>query len=285
LVSHKNMLNNLQKRVITALLIYPTIIFIILYSNEVIIRLFLNIVIFIASYEISKMCFYQRLEVIDNRKHYYFIASIFISIFISNILIKNDIWQILIFPAFIMWLLIPFYFIKLRKIDYINNFNIFYFLTFLLFISSFYCSLYTLYLYSSKALIYLITMVSIGDIAAYFVGRKYGKKSFFNNISPNKTLEGFLGSLFVCLFASLIFCLFENYDFIFTLKILIITFFVISISAFGDLSVSLIKRYSGKKDTGNILPGHGGILDRVDSLISAAPIFLIFSYFLSAIIK
>lgn len=279
------MLNNLQKRVITALLIYPTIIFIILYSNEVIIRLFLNIVIFIASYEISKMCFYQRLEVIDNRKHYYFIASIFISIFISNILIKNDIWQILIFPAFIMWSLIPFYFIKLRKINYINNFNIFYFLTFLLLISSFYCSLYTLYLYSSKALIYLITMVSIGDIAAYFVGRKYGKKSFFNNISPNKTLEGFLGSLFVCLFASLIFCFFENYDFIFTLKILIITFFVISISAFGDLSVSLIKRYSGKKDTGNILPGHGGILDRVDSLISAAPIFLIFSYFLSAIIK
>ena len=279
------MLNNIQKRVITAFLLYPIIIFIILYSNEVIIRLFLNLIIFIASFEISKMCFYQRLQTIDNRKHYYFIASIFVSIFISNILIKNNIWQILIIPAFIIWLLIPIYFIKLQKINYINNFNIFYFLTFLLFISSFYCSLYTLYLYSSKALIYLITIVSIGDIAAYFVGRKYGKKPFFNNISPNKTLEGFLGSLFVCLLASLIFCLFENYDFIFTLKVLITTFFVVAISAFGDLSVSLIKRYSGKKDTGNILPGHGGILDRLDSLISAAPIFLIFSYFLSAIIK
>ena len=285
MVNRKNMLSNLQKRVITAFLIYPIIIFIILYSNEIIIRLFLNIIIFIASFEISKMCFYQRTEEKSNRKHYYFIASIFISIFISNILIKNNIWHVLIFPTFIIWLLIPLYFTKLQKIDYINNFNIFYFLIFLLLISSFYCSLYTLYLYSSKALIYLITIVSIGDIAAYFVGRKYGKKPFFNNISPNKTLEGFLSSLFVCLSASLFFCLFENYDFIFTLKILIITLFVTIMSAFGDLSVSLIKRYSGKKDTGNILPGHGGILDRLDSLISAAPIFLIFSYFLSAIIK
>ena len=56
------MLNNLQKRVVTAIVLYPIIIFIILYSNEIVIRLLLNIIIFIASFEISKMCFYQRLE-------------------------------------------------------------------------------------------------------------------------------------------------------------------------------------------------------------------------------
>ena len=279
------MLNNLQKRVVTAIVLYPIIIFIILYSNEIVIRLLLNIIIFIASFEISKMCFYQRLEKASNSKHYYFIASIFILIFISNILIKNNIWQILIIPSLIMWLLIPIYLTKLREIKSINNFNIFYFLIFLLSISSFYCSLYTVYLFSPKALIYLITIVSIGDITAFFVGKKYGKKPFFNSISPNKTLEGFMGSVFVCLLGGIIFCLFENYDLFFTLKILIVTFFVTVISAFGDLSISLIKRHSGKKDTGNILPGHGGILDRVDSLISASPIFLIFSYFLSVIIK
>ena len=65
---------------------------------------------------------------------------------------------------------------------------------------------------------------------------------------------------------------------------LFLSLITVIISAFGDLGVSLIKRYSGNKDTGRILPGHGGILDRVDSILPAAPIFLTFSYFLSVII-
>ena len=279
------MLNNLQKRTLTALLIYPLIISIILYSNDVVIRLVLNIVIFISSFEVSKMCFYNPSHKISNKKHYYFIATVFISIFISNVLIKNGVWIYLIIPSILFWVYIIFYLVNINKIDQIKIFNIFYFFIFLLVISSFYCSLYTIYLYSHTALIYLISIVAIGDISAFFIGKKYGKKPFFNVISPNKTKEGFIGSLIICVLSAWGYCLFKNYDFNLTIKICILTFFTVLISAFGDLSISLIKRCSGKKDTGNILPGHGGILDRVDGLLAAAPVFLIFSYFLSAIIK
>jgi len=137
---------------------------------------------------------------------------------------------------------------------------------------------------SPVALLYLISLVALSDISAFFVGKKIGKNSFFKIISPNKTIEGFFGSLVICFLCSILFCLYQNYDLLFTLKFLIITTAAIAISALGDLSVSLIKRYSGSKDSGTILPGHGGILDRVDSLLPAAPIFLIFSYFLSVII-
>jgi len=137
---------------------------------------------------------------------------------------------------------------------------------------------------SPVALLYLISLVALSDISAFFVGKKIGKNPFFKIISPNKTIEGFFGSLVICFLCSIIFCLYQNYDLLFTLKFLFITTLAIAISALGDLAVSLIKRYSGSKDSGNILPGHGGILDRVDSLLPAAPIFLIFSYFLSVII-
>jgi phosphatidate cytidylyltransferase len=130
----------------------------------------------------------------------------------------------------------------------------------------------------------LVSLVAVADISAYFVGKKIGKNSFFAKISPNKTVEGFLGSILVSLTLTLIFCILNNYEFNFTLKFLFLSLITVIISAFGDLGVSLIKRYSGNKDTGRILPGHGGILDRVDSILPAAPIFLTFSYFLSVII-
>ena len=275
---------NLKKRIITALMIYPLIAFCILYSNDLVIRMALNIVIFLSAFEISKMCFYNNLHDGNNKKHYLFIILVFLSILASNILIKYNLWQYLIIFSCLLWTFITIYILKVKKITLINKFGFMYMFIYILILGSLYCSLYTLFIFSPESLLFLISLISVADISAFFIGRHFGKKPFFNIISPNKTIEGFFGSILIGSFLTFLYCIYQNYEFNLSVKILFLSLLVIFMSAIGDLSVSLIKRYSGNKDTGSILPGHGGILDRVDSLLPAAPIFLIFSYFLSVII-
>jgi len=274
------MLSNLTKRIITALIIFPLVIAIILYQNDLLVRLLLNIVVFLAAFELSKMCLFS-----DSRnKSFIFITFVFISIFFSNILIKNNLWDLQIIFSSIIWVYIIFHITKLGDILPKKSFNNFYMILFVILLASLYSSLYSLYLLSYKSTIYLICLISICDIAAYFSGRILGKKPFFSLISPKKTKEGFFGSLVICGLFSFLFCVYQNYDFIFSIKLILLSLFICVIAAFGDLSVSLLKRMANKKDSGKILPGHGGILDRVDSLLPSAPIFLIFSYSLSVII-
>ena len=273
---------NLKKRIITALLIYPIIALLILFSNDLVIRLLLYVIIFLSTFEISKMCFQNG---INKKYHYFFIGLVFYLIFLSNGLIMHNIWHYFVILSFVSWIFIAFYIIKHKNIVINNNFNIFFLFLCALILGSLYCSLLTLYLLSPILLLYLISLIVISDISAFFIGKKIGKNSFFKNISPNKTKEGFYGSIFTSSVFSLIFCLFQNYSYEFIVEFILLSITVVVFSAVGDLSVSLIKRYSGNKDSGNILPGHGGILDRIDSLLPAAPIFLIFSYFLTDIIK
>ena len=114
------------------------------------------------------------------------------------------------------------------------------------------------------------------DVQAYFGAKKYGKRKFLSNISPNKTLEGFLIALIgtpllVIPFLVLIF----DFNFIkFFILILLVSIF----SVLGDASASLFKRIAGVKDSSNLLPGHGGILDRIDSHLAAAPSFVVLVY-------
>ncbi|MEL0102018.1 MAG: phosphatidate cytidylyltransferase [Gammaproteobacteria bacterium] len=275
--------NNLIKRFITAFIIISTVIYIILFSNEVVVRLFLNFIIFLSAFEISKMCFYNEGSK-SNKKYYLFIVTIFLSIFICNLLIKNDIWQYFIIASIIIWGFIFKYIYSIKEVHKINNFSNLYFFVYILVLSAFYCSVYVIYKLSPSSLIFLIVLIALSDTSAYFIGKSYGNRPFFNQISPNKTLEGFFGSLFSCFVFVILFCFFRDFDLYFSIKLIMLSTFAVIISSFGDLSVSLIKRFSDKKDTGSMLPGHGGILDRVDSILPAAPIFLIFSYFLSVII-
>ena len=123
-------------------------------------------------------------------------------------------------------------------------------------------------------LIFLISICILTDIGGYIFGNIFkGKK--LTKISPNKTYSGMIGSFVL----SLIFCMIYSYSISFVdfKTIILITILISSTCQIGDLFFSFLKRKANMKDTGNILPGHGGILDRIDGILFALPagIFLI----------
>lgn len=120
-------------------------------------------------------------------------------------------------------------------------------------------------------LMYALFVVWSTDIGAYMVGRQYGKTKLAPHISPNKTVEGSLGGILSAVVVSAIYLLFWplNYN---MLTMLILTVIFSMVGQMGDLVESSYKRFYNVKDSGNILPGHGGILDRFDSLLFVFPI-------------
>lgn len=118
---------------------------------------------------------------------------------------------------------------------------------------------------------YALMTIWATDSGAYFVGRSIGKRKLWPEISPNKTVEGFFGGLAFGLIVGLGFFIFTSFEE--SLFRLIVVSLIISIfGQLGDLVQSAYKRHYGVKDAGTLLPGHGGILDRMDSLIFILPI-------------
>jgi phosphatidate cytidylyltransferase len=129
-------------------------------------------------------------------------------------------------------------------------------------------------LYGSVLIMAVLGIVWCADIGAYFVGKNLGKHKLMPLVSPNKTIEGLLGGLTSSAVFAVIFCYFADVDASKWAYFAVIAVIVALFSAVGDLLESMFKREAGLKDSGRCLPGHGGILDRIDSLTSATPIFV-----------
>ena len=123
--------------------------------------------------------------------------------------------------------------------------------------------------------LYVICICFFTDIGGYAFGNIIGGRKL-TKISPNKTISGTIGSFIFSIIPLIIFFILGYLDIEFSLKNITFCLLISVISQLGDLSVSYLKRKAKIKDTGNILPGHGGVLDRIDGIIFAVP----FSYFL-----
>lgn len=143
-------------------------------------------------------------------------------------------------------------------------------------------AMYQLRTINPMILLIFMSVVWISDTAAYFVGKKFGKHKLAPQISPGKTWEGVMGALLavLCYAMALGYYLEETISFVIMLTFAVIGLAILGI--IGDLFESQLKRQVGIKDSGTILPGHGGVLDRIDALTSTLPtaalIYLIYSH-------
>ena len=119
-----------------------------------------------------------------------------------------------------------------------------------------------------------IATVSIADSAAYFAGKRFGRHKLAPEISPGKTWEGVFGALFAVTVYGIVLCYYRQ----FSPWLIVCLWLLVVLSIIGDLVESLLKRKADLKDSGQLLPGHGGILDRIDGLMPTLPITLFFIY-------
>ena len=189
------------------------------------------------------------------------ITSLFLITLISLIIFSSNIW---IFASSILLIC------SLGLYEWIKNSFSMIFVGLAIILNFGFWSIYFVSIDESNYVLFglIIFNTAIFDTFAYVIGSKIGKRFIVKKISPKKTLEGLIGGLF----ATLVFgMLIESMLFHDLLNIFIIGGIF---AFFGDLFISYFKRKSGVKDTGNILPGHGGVLDRIDSHLFATPVLI-----------
>jgi phosphatidate cytidylyltransferase len=194
----------------------------------------------------------------------------------------NDIALLLWVASILTWL-VSIYWIK-NFPDADNWYNVSLHLIGFVLISAAVTAIYAVWHNSPWWLMYLFLLVWGADSGAYFVGRKFGKKKLAPKVSPNKSVEGLYGGIATTVIIMLV----VQYSYLNLTALQLILFLILSVitvfaSVLGDLFESMIKRRAGIKDSGRVLPGHGGVLDRIDSLLAAAPIFATGMYILKLI--
>ena len=189
------------------------------------------------------------------------ITSLFLITLISLIIFSSNIW---IFASSILLIC------SLGLYEWIKNSFSMIFVGLAIILNFGFWSIYFVSIDESNYVLFglIIFNTAIFDTFAYVIGSKIGKRFIVKKISPKKTLEGLIGGLFATVvFGMLIkLMLFDG----------LLNIFIIGgiFAFFGDLFISYFKRKSGVKDTGNILPGHGGVLDRIDSHLFATPVLI-----------
>lgn len=260
----------LLQRVITALVLIPLVITGILQLPTVILALVLAPVVLLGGVE------WTRLAALDSllEKSLYLLVLVLSMAGLALIFHALPQWSTLFFTLF--WILVTVKLIRYRPASAPVSNKFSKSVMGLLVLAPAWVSLlviHGLYEDGPYLVLFLMVLIWVADSCAYFTGRRWGRVKLAPEISPGKTREGVYGALAgAALCGALLYLLRPETGSL--MQLIIFSVVVALCSVVGDLYESLLKRQAGLKDSGNLLPGHGGVLDRIDSLTAAAPVFL-----------
>ena len=255
----------------TAILLAPIVLAIIVYSNDFYFALFAGFLTLMISYEWCQVVKDSKINsliisIITALAVIYINYSTFIVIDIGRIFLASAILWIICF----IWLFKPTQGKQNYSIKYALGVGI------LLLFGASLTSIHGNPESGIKTTLVLFALVWVADIGAYVAGKSFGKHKLAKQVSPGKTIEGLLGGLVFTGILGYFVAQWLQVDW----RYFVVAFPIIAaISVIGDLFASLLKRHSNIKDSGFLLPGHGGFLDRFDSLIAATPFYFVFLHY------
>lgn len=266
----------LKTRIITATILLAVLLPILFWLPSVYIAVFFLLALLAAAWEWSRLLYPQE----GRAAWLYAVFCLVIILFL--LAMQNVAWQfaVLLLAVIFWFFLAPFILAKGMRVS-LDRLRPFYVVLGLILLPATWFALVFLRDLGLVFLLSTMAFVWIADIGAYFVGKAFGKHKLAAQISPGKSIEGALGGLLLCYGYALLCVFYLPFEstlfgawairFGWVLMFLMVTVLT-TFSVFGDLFESQLKRMAGVKDSSHLLPGHGGVLDRVDALIPTMPI-------------
>ena len=179
-------------------------------------------------------------------------------------------YALIVIVSLISWIESNNIFKKIKLKKSLKNINVFLSFIYLSFFAFIVCYSY----YEKISLIFILLVCIFSDVGGYIIGKTIGGKKL-TKISPKKTISGSIGSLFFSIIPLFILNIYDNDEYPIKIFIFLLCLLISLACQIGDLFISYLKRKAKVKDTGNILPGHGGLLDRIDGIILAVPVGIV----------
>lgn len=272
----------LKLRVITALVLFFAAIYCIFFLSNAMFALVMGIVVLLGAYEWAGFARFP--SQLAKLAFVFIVATVIYSIWLVNFILSS---QVMNFIAAAFWLMNFILVVKYPgSASFWKSRPLIIALIGILLLTLTWYSVISVHaiqdfefgqstLSGSYLLFFSLMLVWSADTGAYFSGKRFGKNKLAPQVSPGKTWEGVAGGLLLALFIAFLFSLFYHGSVQDYLNVFMITIVTVAFSVIGDLMESMFKRQTGIKDSGNLLPGHGGILDRIDGVTAAGPVFFI----------